>query len=515
MFSTLSLIASFLHLGVHGQAPKPHLIFILQDDLGRFDTAIYGNKAAEAATHNITSLAREGVVLSNHYVHWHCSPTRRSFLTGRLPLHHTEKLSGLDTDDIDLRWAWISEKLRAAGYVSHWYGKGHTGYRSMNHLPARRGFNGGSLLFFTGAGSYTTLPRWSGEGPVDTKQEYSTDLFGSLAVRAVRDHDPAVPLFLYLPFQAVHTPYDLPPDRTGAECPSNIACMLQDADRWVGELVLALKEKGMYENTLIVYSSDNGGVTDGNNYPLRGEKHTNWQGAMRVAAFVSGGYVPKAVRGTTNDGVFHVVDWYPTFAGLAGVDGSDDPPVPPLPVDPQHPDRDIYQGGLSYPPVDGKDIWPQVASGSSTTPHPCLWLSAEVLLKGKYKLLVAQPSPELMFSQFVNNGWKLPNGTWVDAPDGLWPCNAYQRRSHFVPCLFDVDADPREEHNLAAEMPELVSAMWAELNRTSLTAYSARSPERLLGICHPLCALGKWGGTPGPVCGVPGCEWDTEGEVVV
>jgi arylsulfatase A-like enzyme len=71
---------------------------------------------------------RSGVILTNHLVHFHCSPTRRSFVSGRLPLHHGEDLSGVATDDLDLRWTLISGKLQSAGYKTHWIGKGHTGY---------------------------------------------------------------------------------------------------------------------------------------------------------------------------------------------------------------------------------------------------------------------------------------------------------------------------------------------------------------------------------------------------
>ena len=130
--------------------------------------------------------------------------------------------SGIDTDDIDLRWTWISEKLTGIGYESHWYGKGHTGYKSMSHLPANRGFAAGSLLFLSGSGSYVTLPKWQGEAPMTPdSHEYSTDLYGSRALRAVQNHDATKPLFLYLPFQAVHTPYDLPPRCQTQQCDSN------------------------------------------------------------------------------------------------------------------------------------------------------------------------------------------------------------------------------------------------------------------------------------------------------
>lgn len=138
-----------------------------------------------------------------------------------------------------------------------------------------------------------------------------------------------------------------------------------------------LKRKGMYDDTLILYSADNGGVGDGNNYPLRGEKHTNWQGGMRTASFLSGGFLPRHVRGTRSNMTISITDWYPTFAALAGAQPSDDPLVPPLPIDPKDPGKDIYQGNKSFPPLDGVNIWPMLTGLSSVEPHRTLWLSRE------------------------------------------------------------------------------------------------------------------------------------------
>ena len=103
-------------------ATKPHILFVLQDDMGWNDVG-FNNAAMKPVTSNLTALARgAGIRLTNHLVHFHCSPTRRSFLTGRLPIHHGENLSETDADDMDLRWALISDKLKSAGYATHWVG---------------------------------------------------------------------------------------------------------------------------------------------------------------------------------------------------------------------------------------------------------------------------------------------------------------------------------------------------------------------------------------------------------
>ena len=657
-------------LGAHAAAAAdptsrtkpPHIISILQDDLGFYDSGVH-NPAAAAWTENITSLARNGITLEYHYTHWHCSPSRRSFLSGRLPIHHGEQLSPNSGDDIDLRMHWISDKLSQAGYQAHWFGKYHTGFRSFNHLPIRHNFTKSTGSLQTG-GSYSGpkhTTRWQEDHPIwlDSQftdkppgcagdvgawmhsssssssscatsayynntnlecgspitktdassaaaccaqcsstsgcthwvfvpggdggggsdgtleppchikrgdancpkahagatsgvvgqspspsppsgdstctNEYSTDLWGQLALQAISEHDASTPLYIHLCFQAVHTPYDQAPgDPTG----SVYRGMLWRADVFIGQMVTLLMDKNMYNDTLIMYSSDNGGVGDGINYPLRGEKHSNWDGGMRTTAFVSGGFVPAHLRGTKNGANMHLVDWYPTFCHLAGVDPTDDPPLPPLPADPANPFANIY-GEHSFPPLDGVNLWPVLTAGSSAAPdaaHPTLVLSKEVILAGRYKLLVSQP-----YFKTQNNGWKGRDGTWrapnasesvscmsQDLPPGesFFPVPTTGR----LPCLFNLRADPGEHRDLASENVDLVTKLWAQLNASVGTqrdcsgwAYpkphvvpgpaqpgggTSCSPPALLGACNVDCAQAKWRayGTPdGPMCGVPGC----------
>ena len=503
---------------------KPHLIFILQDDLGHHDIGFHNEEMLPVSS-SISNLAAGGLILTNQLVHYHCSPTRRSFISGRLPIHHGEELSSVASDEVDLRWSLISDKLKSQGYATHWVGKGHTGYKSMNHLPTRRSFDS-FTGFLAGSQSYVSSDRWRQEAPY-SNTTYSSILYGERAVEIVRAHDPTTPLFLYLPWQAVHSPYDPVPGWNDSTTrfppyPGTYAGMIYEADMYVGRLVAELHRKGMWGNSLIVYCSDNGGVSEnglaGINYPLRGEKHSNWNGGFRVAAFVTGGLLPTQFRGTTSNLRVHIVDWYATFCALAGADSHDDPPVPPAPVDPSDPQKDIY-GNVSYPGVDGVNVWTYLTDPHRTDDfiaHPTLAVTSQVLLSGPYKLLLGQGSVKDSGPKTKGkDGWRYPNGSWVTAADVGWTCGlAWGPDAVYDPCLFH-ESDVREQQNLAPQNKARVQSMWAELNRTLLTKFSSRSPAELLGHCDQACAhkhwhaLGNTGG--GPICGVPGCR-NAQGE---
>jgi len=606
-------------------APRPHIISILQDDLGWWDSGIHNPEVA-LWSRNISDLQKVGITLDWHYTHWHCSPSRRSFLTGRLPIHHGEQLSepASFSDDIDLRMAWISDKLAGVGYSAHWFGKMHTGFRSMAHLPINHGFSNQSMGSLDTGGAYSGPARgtrfqgnhsvWEdtqfidppphigcAQVPFDARRQmrkkrkhatqsvteqsecgatWSDELWGQLALRAIKQHDlSSGPLFVHLCFESVHSPWEnFPPGfpkcsnddgvtPTGDVCTGKghtnhgrrstrvYKALLWHSDVVIGQIVALLKQRGMFDNTLILYASDNGGHLEGNNYPLRGEKHSNWEGAMRTVALVSGGFIPAHLRGTRNNHTVHIVDWYATFAALAGAEPTDNPPVAVLPVDVSRPLRNIY-GDRSFPPVDGTNIWPILTAPHNfpriDAAHPDgLVLSKEVIIAGHYKLIVGQPH----FKEQAC-GWKNANGSWTQCPGNtsrrqLRPaCEKQSKGPKFgilpvpyrqaaIPCLFDLRDDPREERDLSGKFPGLVSKLWAQLNETvastrdcsgwsyngnggnipgpeqkTRTGRTGCSPPYLLGACNKTCAMAAWhsraktGGsdsTEGPTCGVPGC----------
>eukprot|EP00730_Choanoeca_flexa_P000411 TRINITY_DN10188_c0_g1_i2.p1 TRINITY_DN10188_c0_g1~~TRINITY_DN10188_c0_g1_i2.p1 ORF type:complete len:630 (+),score=107.24 TRINITY_DN10188_c0_g1_i2:2-1891(+) len=514
MVWAVATMSSFFWLCV--QSKQPHIIMVIQDDLGRHDMMFDGGDSTPSITGNVSAMARDGIILNRMHTHWHCSPTRRSFLSGRLPIHHGEQLSAIGTDDIDLRWTWISSKLKRVGYETHWYGKGHTGYVSWHHLAVNNGFDN-YYGYLGGAQSYTSTDRWNNTQP-SSIPTYSSQLYGDMAISAVKNHNTSKPFFMYLAWQAVHTPYDPVPDwnksiyckgYTEQAEQSTYCGMLWDSDVYMGRLRIELERNDMWNDTLIVFVSDNGGVGSGINYPLRGEKHSNWQGGMQVAAFVSGGLVPPELRGTSSNLTAHVVDMYPTFCNLAGADPHDDPPVPPLPVELANTSKDIY-GNESYPSLDGVDIWPYLTNpdlvgNNISVAHPYLVLTKEVILAGNYKLLVSQPNFKTQ-----NNGWKYPNGSWVESDDADWPCSKQDgERTQILPgipgqlpCLFNLVEDEREMRNIAHDNLELVQSLWRKLNETVLTTFhhgssgpdgnpgniERCSPPDLIGPCNATCA---------------------------
>jgi arylsulfatase A-like enzyme len=536
-------------------APKPNIIAVLQDDLGwgdvRFNHGLvksplpeifessrmsegrelrkeYAARVHEASPY-LHKLAKQGVLFERHYVHYHCSPSRRSFLTGRLPLHVGEQLSTTPSDDIDLRMTSIGTKLKEAGYLTYYIGKGHTGFMSMKHLPLNQGFDK-FIGFLGGEQSYTSHFRWQGNEP-HMDEEYSTTLFRDHALKSIKYHDKTKPMFMFLPWQSVHGPYDPVPENVLRELgsrkcettsgPCTYLNMLAAADEALHKIVLLLEAENMWENTLMLYTSDNGGTNQGINYPLRGEKETNWEGGVRAASFITGGFVPSHIRGTTSKLVMHMADWYPTFCHLAGIPSSD------------HAALSWRGSGPSVPDIDGKDVWPYLADpqkhSAPDSVHQYLWVSSQVLIKGDLKLIVAQPKQELLGCwdekhHFIpNNGWRRPeeDGDWLmeeelhkafgsSLASRAASCSTPES-NHPTPCLFNVAEDPSELQNLASHHSSTVVDMWRLLMKLNKGAFLAASPPEMLGNCDPSCAIKHWKSIfkvepyGGPVCGVPAC----------
>jgi arylsulfatase A-like enzyme len=402
----------------------PHIVFLLADDLGWKDVGFHGS---EIKTPNIDKLAEAGTRLEQFYVQQVCSPTRAALLTGRYPIR-----TGLQVGVIRPWEQWglgLDEKLlpqilKQAGYTTAICGKWHLGHYKPEYLPTARGFDH-QYGHYCGAIDYFDHMRGEGndwnrdDKPLDEKG-YSTELIAKESVRLIQKHDLKKPLFLYVPFNAPHTPLQAPerylkmyenirrPNRR------KYAAMVTCVDDGVGAILAALDKRGMRKDTLVIFTSDNGGPSRrpggrrrrggaANNAPLRGRKGTLYEGGVRVPTVLCwpGGLQAGAV---VNEPL-HIVDMLPTLARLGG--GS-------------------TKGTKA---LDGRDAWPTIAEGKPS-PHKEILLGAN------------------------NRGGAIRVGDWKLVVFG--------RRAAQ---LFDLANDVSEKQDLAKEHPDKVKDLRARLER--------------------------------------------------
>lgn len=354
---TLSLIVAAA-LPATGAEPKPNIVFILADDLGYADCGFNGGK--DVKTPHLDKLAGAGTVLESFYVQPVCSPTRAALMTGRYPMRHGLQVGVITPGapfGLPLEERTLPAALREAGYFTAICGKWHLGEFEKDYLPKARGFDHAYGHYF-GALDYFTHKRngqvdWYRNGERIAEEGYTTHLIAREAEKIVRRQDGERPFFLYVPFNAVHSPLQVPdeymaPYKHLAEPRRKLAGMLAAMDEAVGRIVAAVEERGLRSNTLFIFSSDNGGPSPGrvtDNGPLRGGKAGLYEGGVRVCAFVT--WDGKVPAGKRLEEPLHMVDWFPTLVQLAG--GS---------LAPQRQEL----------PLDGRDLWPTLAAGKPS-PH--------------------------------------------------------------------------------------------------------------------------------------------------
>ena len=407
-------------------------MFVLIDDLGWNDVGWHGS---ELETPRLDELSARGTRLEAHYAQPSCTPSRAALLTGRYPLRYGLQGGTLRADDrvgLPPEERTLAKVLRESGYRTHIVGKWHLGNRSP-YLPDEHGFDHhyGCLLSAVRAWKHTnneTLDWWRDGIPVEEKG-HATDLLRDEAVRVLREHAAhdgvGAPLFLYLPFTAVHAPLEARAKEIAAfahlDTPERrvFAAMVRRMDAAVGAVVDAIEELGRSERTLIVVCSDNGGAdyVASSNLPLRGGKLDVYEGGVRTVAFcLWPGRIPAGA--STNEPI-HLVDWFPTIAARVGVD-----------LEP-----DLLET------LDGRDVWGTI-TGGEPSPHEEVVLNSSIygsaLRAGRYK--VVQPA----------------EGAPLE--------------------LYDLEQDPSETRDLAASEP----ARLAEL-ATSLAVWrTLRHPELVL-----------------------------------
>ncbi len=425
------------------QPTKPHILHIVADDLGWKDVGFNGCK--DIQTPNLDQLAAGGAKFTQFYVQSMCTQTRAALMTGRYPFRYglqTAVIPSVSAYGLDTEEKLMPEVLKAAGYKTALIGKWHLGHADKKWWPRQRGFDYhygamiGELDYFTHE-EHGVLD-WYRENEPVKEEGYTTQLLGNDAVKMIESHDTGTPLYLYLAFNAPHTPYQAPQDYldryTSIEEPTRrtYAAMVSCLDDEIGRVVAALDKKGMRENTLIVFHSDNGGTKNAmfagvmadvskikipcDNGPYRDGKASLFEGGTRVCAFANW---PGKIQAGEVNGLIHGVDLFTTFAGLAGASTE------------------------GCKPLDGVDVWSTVATGADSP----------------RKEIVYNIEP---FRGAVRQGdWKLIWRTMLPSSVDL----------------YHLAEDPSEEKNLAAEHPEKVVEMQ---NRLNALAKEAAKPLFLL-----------------------------------
>jgi arylsulfatase A-like enzyme len=322
---------------------RPNILFILADDLGWADLSCYGRP--DYQTPNLDRLAREGIKFTNAYSAAPvCTPTRVGFHTGRYParlpvgleepIHERTSLSAeeLKTTGIPAEHPTVSSLIKSAGYATALVGKWHLGY--LPHFgPLKSGFDefygnmSGAVDHFTHKDMTETLDFFEGEVPVE-KIGYMTDLLTDRAVDYVgRPHKK--PFYLSLHYTAPHWPWEGPNDRAVSDAMKYgpvgfraggslkiYAEMMKNLDAGIGRVLAALKSAGLQRNTLVIFTSDNGGERFSYNWPFRGQKMELYEGGLRVPAIVR--WPGVTTPGTVSDQPVITMDWTATMIAAAG-----------------------------------------------------------------------------------------------------------------------------------------------------------------------------------------------------
>jgi arylsulfatase A-like enzyme len=371
------------------QARQPNVLIIVADDMGYADIGVHGSR--DIPTPNIDSLAFGGIRFTNAYVSGpYCSPTRAGLMTGRYPQRFGHEFNlGIGPanaeNGLPLTERTMADRLKAAGYRTALFGKWHLGSAEKFH-PMSRGFDE-FFGFLGGAHSYLDPmsngldPLLDGRKPIQ-EMPYLTDALGDRAVEFIRRNGSS-PFFLYLAFNAVHTPMHatdkyLARFRNIADAQRRTyAAMLSAMDDAVGRTIAALRAAGLEENTLIFFFSDNGGPTmagttinGSSNSPLRGSKRQTWEGGIRVPFFIR--WKGRLPEGKTDARPIIQLDVLPTVMVAAGVT----------------PQRDWQ--------LDGVNLLPFLSGAASGTPHDALYwrLGDNMAIRvGDWKLVKTHEGP--------------------------------------------------------------------------------------------------------------------------
>ncbi|MCB1695528.1 MAG: sulfatase-like hydrolase/transferase [Halioglobus sp.] len=430
----------------------PNIVIFVADDLGWADVGFRGSKIQ---TPNLDKLAAEGMQLNRFYTTPICSPTRAALMTGRDPIRLGVAYSVIlpwDSGGIHTSEHFMPQSFKAAGYQTAMMGKWHLGHSQQSFHPNDRGFDHFYGHLHTEVGFYPPFDNLGGKdfqrnGKSIDEPGYETYLLADEATHYIKTRDKNRPIFLYIPFLAPHEPLAAPKDlkekykdledkRPAARSNSDkislsaieagfktrvplYAAVVDAMDQAIGRVLTALEEEGIDDNTIVLFLSDNGASRvftqgGGDNSPLRGGKAETYEGGIRVVSLLR--WPGKVAAGSTLDQIMTVMDVFPTLAAATGVEP-----------------KNTWQ-------FDGINMWPAIERNEKVKREGFVYFGSEIPLYGSFN-----------FTAF-DDQWKLVQ--WLE--QDLTEIRIKNE-------LFNIQDDPGEYHDLAAQYPDRVQEMAAAI----------------------------------------------------
>lgn len=455
MKSSLPLLLTFLCLlatGLHAFGAKPNVIIILADDLGYGDLACYGN--SKFKTPHLDRMAAEGAKLTQFNCPMSfCAPTRASLMTGRYPFRcgmtsNPAPDGGPEADELHLpeNEMTIAQLFHSAGYATGMIGKWHLGHAKPEWLPTHRGFD--EYLGIPYSNDMRPAHLLEGDKPIEYPviQANLTQRYTDRALAFIETNQ-SRPFFLYLPHAMPHKPLAASEAFYKKSGNGLYGDVISELDACIGKVLAKLKELHLDEQTFVVFTSDNGATFGGSTGGLRGMKGSSYEGGYRVPCIAR--WPGKIPAGHLSAEPAVMMDLFATTLKLSQI------------AEPT--DRVI----------DGKDIMPLFTS-EAKSPHKVIFggLTSKLatVRDARWKLHLLKPSIGLAAGNKVQ-----PGERWIDprGPDGVTLIAPYEQANPSMhpgtlmgdepkPMqLFDLQSDPNEQHDVAADNPAVVQRLKA------------------------------------------------------